>query len=183
MVSLSQLAAVFLKIGLLGFGGPFSLIAIMQKEVVERRKWLTSEDFTQSVGIGTITPGPIFFAAATFVGYRLRGVRGAAVCGLSALLPSFFLVVAIAAFYVQVEQNPWVMIISRGIAAGVVGLFISVILKTGRSTARNIPEAALIVVFFIALAIFKIDPIVLIVLAGLIGAWLFKPPAPTLPED
>lgn len=179
MVPLSQLAAVFLKIGFLGFGGPFSLIAIMQKEVVERHRWLTAEDFTQSVGIGTVTPGPIFFAAATFVGYRLRGMRGAAVCGMGALLPSFLLVVAIAAFYVQVEHNLWVMIISRGIAAGVVGLFISVVWKTGRSTAKSFQDAALIVVAFVALAFFKIDPILLIVLSGLIGAWLFQPHSTT----
>jgi len=73
MVSLSHLAVTFLKIGALGFGGPFSLLAIMQKEIVEYRKWMTTDDFTQSVGIGTMTPGPIFFAAAIFVGYRLRG--------------------------------------------------------------------------------------------------------------
>jgi chromate transporter len=175
MAPLSQLAKVFLKIGLLGFGGPFSLLTIMQKEVVERHRWLTAEDFTQSVGIGTVTPGPIFFATAIFVGYRLRGIRGAAVCGMGALLPSFLLVVAIAAFYVQVEHNRWVMIFSRGIAAGVVGLFISLLWKTGRTTTRSFQDAALIVAAFIALAFFSIDPIMLIVLFGLIGAWLFKP--------
>ena len=175
MATLSQLAKVFLKIGLLGFGGPFSLLTIMQKEVVERHRWLTAEEFTQSVGIGTVTPGPIFFATAIFVGYRLRGIRGAAVCGMGALLPSFLLVVAIAAFYVQVEHNRWVMTFSRGIAAGVVGLFISVLWITGRTTTKSFQDAALIVVAFIALAFFNIDPIILIVLFGLIGAWLFKP--------
>lgn len=79
MVSLAQLGLTFLKIGALGFGGPFSLLAIMEKELVERQRWLTPEDFSQSVAIGTLTPGPIFFAAAIFVSYHLRGVRGAAV--------------------------------------------------------------------------------------------------------
>lgn len=181
MVPLSQLAWVFLKIGALGFGGPFSLLAIMQKEVVERRHWLTADDFTQSVGIGTVTPGPIFFAAAIFIGYRLRGIPGATVCGVCALLPSFILVVAIAALYTQVEQNGWVIAFSRVIAAGVVGLFLSVVLKTGRATVTEVRGAALAAAVFVALEIFKIDPLLLIIAAGLAGAWLFRPVPSTQP--
>jgi chromate transporter len=175
MVPLAQLAMTFLKIGAFGFGGPFSLLAIMQKEVVERRQWLTADDFTQSVGIGTMTPGPIFFAAAIFIGYRLRGISGAAVCGLGALLPSFILAVIIAALYVEVESSPLVMGTVHGIAAGVVGLFLSVVLKTGRSTAKDARSAAWIVIAFIALAILKVDPLWLIVIAGIVGAWLLRP--------
>ncbi|MBM3127345.1 MAG: chromate transporter [Chloroflexi bacterium] len=175
MVSLIQLALTFLKIGALGFGGPFSLLAIMQKEVVERRKWLTTEDFTQSIGIGTMTPGPIFFAAAIFVGYRLRGIPGAVICGLGTLLPSFILAVLIAALYVEVESSLLVMGTVHGIAAGVVGLFLSVVLKTGRATAKDVRSTAWIVIAFIALAILKVDPLLLIVIAGIAGAWLLRP--------
>jgi chromate transporter len=175
VVPLLDLAQTFLKIGALGFGGPFSLLAIMQKEVVERRKWLTVEDFTQSIGIGTITPGPIFFAAAIFIGYRLRGIRGAALCGLSVLLPSFLLVIGIATLYAEVEQSPWATAISRGIAAGVVGLFASVVLKTGRATIADLKSGGLVVGAFIALALFKIDPLLLIVVAGIGGAWFLRP--------
>jgi chromate transporter len=175
MVPLSQLAWTFLKIGALGFGGPFSLLAIMQKEIVERNKWLTAEDFAQSVGIGTMTPGPIFFAAAIFVGYRLRGILGAVICGLGMLSPSFILAVIIAAFYVQVESSPLVMGTVHGIAAGVVGLFLSVVLKTGRATAKDARSAAWIVIAFIALALLKVDPLVLIVTAGITGAWWLRP--------
>ncbi len=179
MVPLSQLAWVFLKIGALGFGGPFSLLAIMQKEVVERHQWLTVDDFTQSVGIGTLTPGPIFFAAAIFIGYRLRGIPGAAVCGICALLPNFILVVAIAALYAQVEQNAWIIAISRGIAAGVAGLFLSVVLKTGRATVSDVRSAVLVAAVFVALAFFKVDPLLLIVAAGLGGARLWRPVSST----
>jgi chromate transporter len=175
MVPLTQLALTFLKIGALGFGGPFSLLAIMQNEVVERHRWMTADEFTQSVGIGTMTPGPIFFAAAIFVGYRLRGILGAAICGLGMLLPSFILAVIIAALYVEVESSPLVLGTLHGIAAGVVGLFLSVVLKTGRSTAKDARDAAWMVVAFIALALFKVDPLWLIVIAGIAGAWLLRP--------
>jgi chromate transporter len=175
MISLPQLAMTFLKIGALGFGGPFSLLAIMQKEIVERNKWLTADEFTQSIGIGTMTPGPIFFAAAIFIGYRLRGIPGAVFGGLNVRLPSFILVVVIATLYVQVEQNTWVVAITRGIAAGVVGLFLSVVLKTGRATAKDARGVAWVFIAFAAVAFFKVDPLLLIVIAGPGGAWLLRP--------
>lgn len=175
MVPLTQLALTFLKIGALGFGGPFSLLAIMQKEVVERHHWMAVDEFTQSIGIGTMTPGPIFFAAAIFIGYRLRGIPGAVIAGLGVLLPSFILVIVIAALYVQVEESAWVMAITQGIAAGVVGLFLSVVLKTGRATAKGLRGAAWVLLAFVAVAFFKLDPLVLIVFAGLTGAWFLRP--------
>lgn len=176
---LTQLALAFLKIGSLGFGGPFSLLAIMQKEVVERRHWLTEEEFTQSIGIGTMTPGPIFFAAAIFIGYRLRGLGGAVVAGLGVLLPSFVLAVAIAALYVEVQESAWVIAVTHGIAAGVVGLFLSVVLKTGWTPAKNLPGVVWMAIAFAAVAFFGVDPLLLIVIAGLAGSWLLRP-APTI---
>jgi chromate transporter len=178
MVGLLELASTFLKIGAFGFGGPFSLLAIMEKEVVERRRWLSVEDFTQSVAIGTMTPGPIFFAAAVFIGYRLRGILGAVVSGLAVLLPSFILVVIIAALYLRVERAPWVVAVSRGIAAGVVGLFISVVLKTGRALMTDSISVLVVVAAFLLLFIFRTDPIILIVVAGIGGALFFRPRAP-----
>lgn len=175
MVSIVQLATTFFRIGALGFGGPFSLLAIMQKQVVERHQWLTAEDFTQSVAIGTMTPGPIFFATAIFIGYRLRGVLGATVCGLAVLVPSFILVVMIAALYLQVQQAPWVIGISHGIAAGVLGLFVSVVLKTGRSIVTNMRSAVLVVIAFLLLAFLRADPIGLIIAAGIGGAFFLRP--------
>jgi chromate transporter len=174
MVSLPQLSWVFLKIGALGFGGPFSLLAIMQKEVVERRRWLTPQEFTESVAIGTVTPGPIFFAAAVFVGYRLRGLRGATSAAVAVLLPGFLLAVIIAALYGQVQQSPWVAAGARGLAAGVVGLFISVVWRTGRTTVTSVAALATVVAAFLALAILHLDPLLLIVLAGLAGALLSR---------
>jgi len=170
-----QLALTFLKIGTFGFGGPFSLLAIMEKEMVERRKWLSAEDFTQSVGIGTLTPGPIFFAATIYIGHRLRGIPGALVCGVCTLLPSFILVLAIAALYVELQSSPLVMAIVHGISVGVIGLFVSVVIKTGRSTMKDLWSIAMVTVTFILLAFFKVDPLVLIVSAAVFGGLLLQP--------
>ncbi len=178
-IPLAQLASSFLKIGALGFGGPFSLLAIMEKELVQRRRWLQPEDFAHSVAMGTITPGPIFFAAAVFAGFRLRGLAGAIVCGGCTLLPSFALVVAMAALYVQAEQNTWIVAASRGLAAGVVGLFVSVVVRMGRTSIQDWRAAAIVAVVFLAAAVLKVDPILLIIVAGIGGAWLLRPAAKT----
>ena len=122
-----------------------------------------------------ITPGPIFFAAAVFIGYRLRRLPGASVCVLCTLLPSFVLVVAISALYVGVEANPVVMAAMHGITAGVIGISASVVLKTGRSAIKGLRSVPVVVITFVALAFFKMDPVVLIVAAGLMGAWLLQP--------
>jgi chromate transporter len=175
MVPLTQLALAFLKIGTFGFGGPFSLLAIMEKEMVERHKWLTAQDFTQSVGIGTLTPGPIFFAATVYIGHRLRGIRGAVVCGVCTLLPSFILVLAIASLYVELQSSPLVMAIVHGIAVAVIGLFVSVVVKTGRSTMKSLRSFAMVTVAFILLAFFKVDPLALIVSAAVFGGLLLQP--------
>jgi chromate transporter len=175
MVPLAQLALTFLKIGTFGFGGPFSLLAIMEKEMVERHKWLTAQDFTQSVGIGTLTPGPIFFAATIYIGHRLRGIPGAVVCGICTLLPSFILVLAIATLYVELESSPLVMAIVHGISVAVVGLFISVVVKTGRSTMKGLRGIAMVAIAFILLAFFKVSPLVLIVSAAVFGGLLLQP--------
>ena len=178
MVPLTQLALAFLKIGAFGFGGPFSLLAIMEKEIVERRKWLTAQEFTQSVGIGTLTPGPIFFAATIYNGHRLRGIRGAIVCGLCALLPGFILVLAVAALYVEIQTSPLVTAIMHGLSVAVVGLFVSVVIKTGRSTMTDLRGIALATVAFVLLALFKVDPLVLIVSAAVFGGLLLRPKPP-----
>ncbi len=164
-----------LKIGTLGFGGPFALLAILQKELVERRRWLSAAEFNECAGVGAMMPGPIFFATAVLAGHRLRGLAGAAACALGLLLPGFALVVAIAALYVQIRQTPWVAAISRGMAAGVIGLIASVVFNAGRSSIRAIRDAALVVIALAALAVFQSDPLLVIAAAALAGALWLRP--------
>ena len=177
--SVAGLLRMALKIGALGFGGPFALLAILQKELVERRRWLTAAEFNECAGVGAVMPGPIFFATAVLAGHRLRGIAGAAACALGLLLPGFVLVVAIAALYVQVRQTRWVAAVSGGMAAGVVGLIASVVFNTGRSTVRAARDAVLVVVALAALALLKSDPLLVIAAAALAGALWLRPAQPS----
>lgn len=173
--SVAGLLRMALKIGALGFGGPFALLAILQKELVERRRWLGPAEFNECAGVGAVMPGPIFFATAVLAGHRLCGLAGAAACALGLLLPGFALVVAIASLYVQARRTPWVAAVSGGMAAGVVGLIASVVSNTGRPAIRAARDAALALVALAALAIFKSDPLLVIAAAALSGALWLRP--------
>lgn len=177
--SAAGLLRMALKIGTLGFGGPFALLAILQKELVERRRWIAASEFNECAGVGAMMPGPIFFATAVLAGHRLCGLAGAAACALGLLLPGFVLVVAIAALYVQARQTPWVAAVSTGMAAGVIGLIASVVFNAGRASIRAARDAAVAAVTLTALAVFKSDPLLVIAAAALAGALWLRPAAPS----
>ncbi len=182
MVSLAELALVFLKVGALGFGGPFALLALIEKEVVSRRGWLTPEEFAQSAAIGSLTPGPIFFAAAVNLGYKLRGLAGAAVAAAASLLPAFAAAVALAAVYFQIKSLPAIGGAAHGLKAAVAGLLFTVALRTGRSLVRDWAGAILAVASFVFLEFFKLNPAWVMIIAGLAGLLLYQRPARTNPE-
>jgi len=174
MVSLPAILQVFLKIGTLGFGGPFALLALMEKEVVGRKGWLTPAQFAESTAIGTLTPGPIFFAAAVHVGYRLRGVPGAVTAATASLAPAFLLTVGFDVFYVEVEKAPVVAGLSRGITAAVVGLLATVTLSTARSLVRDGAGVLIGVASFAALELLGLNPVWAILGAAGLGLLAYR---------
>ena len=93
-----QLFFSFLKIGAFTFGGGYAMIPLIQKEVVEDKKWLTDEDVADVIAIAETTPGPIAINAATFVGYKAKGVIGALAATLGVVIPSFLIIILIQAF-------------------------------------------------------------------------------------
>lgn len=176
MVSWIELALAFMKVGTLGFGGPFALLALMEKEVVQRRGWLTPEEFAQSTAIGTLTPGPIFFSAAAHVGYQLRGFAGALVAATASLLPAFLAAVAFAAIYLRVQSLPAVSGAARGLTVVVVGLLALVAIRSAKSLVRDVTGAVLAVASFAALEFLTLNPVWVVVGAGLAGALLYHQP-------
>ena len=91
-----QLFLVFLKIGAFTFGGGYAMIPIIQKEIVENKKWITDDDILEIIAIAESTPGPIAINSATFVGYRVAGFFGAMLATLGVVLPSFVIILLIS---------------------------------------------------------------------------------------
>ena len=100
---LGQLNLLLIKLGLLAFGGGFTLIPLIQQEVVTRLGWLTTREFIDGIALGQVTPGPIIITA-TFVGYKIAGVAGAALSTLAVFFPSFLVLVGTVPHYDRIKR-------------------------------------------------------------------------------
>lgn len=113
---------IFLKIGLFTIGGGYAMVPLIQDEIVDKRKWIDKEDFIDLLALTQSVPGIFAVNIAIFIGYKLRKFRGALAMALGTILPSFFIILAIALFFQQFKQYPIVENIFKGIRPAVVAL-------------------------------------------------------------
>lgn len=169
--SLLQILLVFLKVGALSFGGPYAILAYIEKETVERRGWLSADDFSRGIGIGHLTPGPIAFSSAVYAGHRLRGLSGALLAALGLLTPSFLLAVAFAIWYERFAGVPAVDPLLSGFSAAVVGLLLAIVFKMARGLVSR-PAAVAIAAAAFALLLLRVNPALVVILAAGSGVLL-----------
>ncbi len=122
----------FLKIGAFTFGGGYAMIPLIEREVIDRRAWVERKEFLDLLTLAQSAPGPISLNTAVFVGYRLRGVRGAAAALAGTILPSFAIILAIALFFANIRENPVVDAAFKGMRPAVVALIIGPVLSLAR---------------------------------------------------
>jgi chromate transporter len=118
-VPLSRLAAYFLRLGTTGFGGPIALVGYMQRDLVEERGWVSNDDYLQGLAFSQLSPGPLAAQLANYLGWVHSGIPGATLTGLAFVLPSFLMVLALAAVYVHFGQLAWIQGMFYGIGAAV----------------------------------------------------------------
>ena len=162
---LFTLAALFLRIDLLAFGGGFASVPLVYHEVVEVHAWLPARTLLDGIALGQITPGPIVITA-TFIGYLLHGPLGAVVATASVFLPSFLLVVALTPHFDRITHSAPVRRMLAGVLASFVGLVLSVTLKFGWAVDWTWAKALLTAAAFVALLL-KVD-LLWVVLAGVV---------------
>ena len=179
-----QLFYTFFKIGLFGFGGGYAMISMIQGEVVTRHEWLSSNEFTDIIANSQMTPGPIGINSATYVGYsavvnagysHAVGILGSTIATVSVVLPSFILMVLISKFFLKYQKHPIIASVFEGLRPGVVGLLAAaaLVLMNGENFGTyNWQILTSIILFagtFIASYRYKVNPILLIVICGIIG--------------
>ena len=101
MKKITNLFGTFLKIGAFTFGGGYAMVALLQNEFVEEKKWVTKEEFLDMVAIAESTPGPMAVNSATYIGYRIAGTAGAAAATTAVCIPSFVVIYLISLFFDQ----------------------------------------------------------------------------------
>src|SRR5437879_9673969 len=102
-----ELLLYFLRLGTIGFGGPIALAGYMQRDLVERRQWVTNEDYKQGLALAQLSPGPLAAQLAMYLGWVRAGTLGASVVAAAFILPSFVMVLALSALYVRFGGLPW----------------------------------------------------------------------------
>jgi len=169
--ALGQLDLLLMKLGLLAFGGGFTLIPLIQQEVVERLGWLSTREFIDGIALGQVTPGPIMITAA-FVGYRMAGFVGAFASTLAVFFPSFLVLVATAPYYDRIKRLQTVQQMIQGVLAGFIALLVFVLWQFGQASLVDWKTWALAAAAFIALR-WKVDLLVIVSMAALISIVIF----------
>ncbi|MFB3897360.1 MAG: chromate transporter [bacterium] len=170
--SLCQLFVTFLKIGLLSVGGGYAMLAIMEREVVTRKGWVTHEEFLDAVTVGQSSPGVMITNIGAFIAYRLHGTAGllTAILGLSG--PAFLIVLVLAMIYVSTTHLTAIHAILKGVAPAVVGMFFGMTFRLAKSCMKKMEMGAVCVIAFIAVIFLHVHPILVIILGGILA--LFK---------
>jgi chromate transporter len=167
--ALFDLAVVFLKLGTIAFGGPAAHIAMMEDEVVRRRRWLTSEEFLDLLGATNLIPGPNSTEMAIHIGYRRAGFAGLLVAGMFFILPAAIIVTALAALYVKFGTRPQVAAILYGIKPVLIAVVVQALWSLGR-TAIKTPLLAGIGILTLVAALSDVDELAVLFVAGAVMA-------------
>ncbi len=160
----------FAKIGAFTIGGGYAMIPIIQKEVVEKKRWIEEEDFMDVLAISQSAPGLLAVNISIFLGYRLKGVKGSVVATLGSVLPSFLIILLIAMFFAGYQDNPTVIKIFKGIRPVVVALIAVPVINMAKKAKLNIYTGALAVATALLIAFAKVSPIYILLATGIVFA-------------
>lgn len=166
---LMSIFITFFKIGPVTFGGGYAMIPLIEKEVVEKRRWLKTKDIADVFAVAESVPGAIAINSATFIGYRLAGVAGAIAALAGVLLPSFIIVVLLSLIFLQVKDHPKIEAAFVAIRASIVALIVYAAIKIGRTAAIDLTTVLLIAATVGILLFVHIHPALIIVGGGLAG--------------
>jgi chromate transporter len=172
VVPLLTIFLAYFQVGLTAFG-----MAILQKlkSLIMTRRWLTEDEMNDGFAMVQLYPGPIMVDFTAYVGYMLRGIPGALMATAGFILPSFFMMVVLSAFYFSAAGSlPWVQPLFLGLEALVVGVVLNVTLDMGSQAVKGRVEAAIMLLSFAAL-MFNLDAVLVVLVALMLGALLLRP--------
>ena len=169
MKKLWQIFITFFKIGAFTFGGGYAMIPLIQRESVEKRKWVTDEDILDIVAIAESTPGPIAINSATFVGYRAAGLLGSVAATLGGGLPRFVVILALSFVLAQFQDLQAVQYAFNGIRAGVLALLIKALWSMYTKSPKGWAAYVVMGVSFLITALFSINVIFVILGCAVFG--------------
>ncbi|WP_158633662.1 chromate transporter [Tautonia sociabilis] len=174
--SLGHLGWLFLRIGAVAFGGLGAGLALIERDVVEKRRLLTAEDVTEALTYTKLLPGSTLIQVVSYLGYKLRGWPGSALATGAFVLPAAVLMMLLAALYGAVTQMPGIGPAVNGLTASVVGLLLSTTYRLGKANIKGPLTMSLALLAFAAGAFLGLHAALVVVASGLVGIVCLSPP-------
>lgn len=168
-VKLWDLFLTFARIGGLTFGGGYAMLPMLQKEVVETKKWATEEELLDYYAVGQCTPGVIAVNVATFIGQKTRGVIGGIVATFGVVAPSFVIILVLASLINHFAEYTVVAHALAGIRVAVAALIVSAIVKLWKKGVRDLVGIVIFAAVVLLSLVFDVSPIIIVVVAMLFG--------------
>lgn len=163
---LFKLFKIFLYLSTLTVGGGASMIPVINKEIVEKHKFLTEEEFLDALGIAQSVPGVLGCNISVIVGYKIRGFAGALVCLICSILPAFLSILLISIFFKNMSSNYYVNRFFIAVKPALVAVLASAVVILGKKTKLKLENYIISVIVVILVVYFKISPFIVIFLGG-----------------
>lgn len=170
--SFSEAFRFWLKLGFISFGGPAGQIAVMQREMVDNRKWVAQDDFLHALNYCMLLPGPEAQQLATYIGWRLHGIKGGIVAGAFFVIPSIFFLLILSSIYVFYGNVPEISAVLNGFKAIVVAIVVEAILKIAGKAFKSYWQVFIAGLSFVAIYFFHVPFPLIILGAGVLGVFL-----------
>ncbi len=168
-MSYFELFITFAKIGALMFGGGMAMLPLLQRELVERKKWVSEEEIVDYYAIGQCTPGIIAVNTATFVGRKHRGIPGGIIATLGIVFPSLVIITVIAAFLQGFADVPEVKHAFSAVRICVCVLILNSVIKLCKKTVKDLPAAIIFVLVTAGALLLKVSPVIFVLLSAVCG--------------
>ncbi len=173
-VSFREALRFWVKLGFISFGGPAGQIAIMQRELVEEKKWIEQEDFLHALNFCMLLPGPEAQQLATYIGWRLHGIRGGIVAGAFFVVPSIVLLLVLSYIYAAYGNVPHIAAVLDGFKAVVAAIVIEAVLKIGKKAFKNFRHVIIAALSFVAIYFLQIPFPLIVLAAGILGIFALR---------
>jgi chromate transporter len=174
--TLWQMVLYMLKLGTVGFGGPVALVGYMYRDLVERRKWITEDDYKEGLALAQLAPGPLAAQLGIYMGYVHYRLLGATLAGIAFVIPSFFMVVALGWAYVRYGGLSWMQAVFYGVGAAVIGI---IAMSAKKLTQKSVGKDKLLWAIYLVLATVTVvteSEIAWLFIASGVLVWLLRAP-------
>lgn len=168
-----QMFFTFFKIGIFTFGGGYSMIPLIEKEVVNKNKWLTKKEISDLLSLSQTLPGSVTINSATLIGYKILQLEGSIIATLGVVLPSFIIILIISLFFTNVAQLGSIQAFLHGVQSAIISLILFSAISLKKESIEDKLNWIILTISLISMILFHINPIIIIFIGIIIGSFSF----------